>query len=220
VFNLQRLYNWRLERIWGIFRSSGRFIWPLYYVILAFALATVLRYLSRRAATTLLVAAVLIQAVDIQALGGIATNRPPPTLLENPAWDLARGAYRHLVLYPPQIRGVEKQCGTVYTYARQDEYVPFAYKAYLLGLTINSGYVARPKTDALARHCAELRAQVAEGVFASDTIYVFRDDESSRLRLDKLVCGRLDGYDVCVVAQYSTALSTHLRHRNSNGHRR
>jgi hypothetical protein len=97
----------------------------------------------------------------------------------------------------------------------RDEYVPFAYKAYLVGMTINSGYVARPRKDALAQQCAELRAQVTEGVFESDTIYVFRGDEASRLRLEGMVCGRLDDYDVCVVGAHQTALLTYLLHEKS-----
>jgi len=210
VLNLHSLYNWRLDYIWGIFRSSGRFIWPLYYVILALALAIILRGLSRRSAIVLLTVAVTIQAVDIQALGGRVTSQPQSKLLESRAWDLARGAYRHLVLYPPQVIGAERRCGTVYSETRHDEYIPFAYKAYLLGLTINSGYVARPRIGAFADYCAELRAQVTNSAFASDTIYVFRDYAVSTLRLDKMVCGRLDGYDVCVLAQHPTALSAYL----------
>jgi len=46
------------------FRSSGRFIWPLYYVLLAASLFAVMRYLETRRALLVLSGVVLLQIID------------------------------------------------------------------------------------------------------------------------------------------------------------
>lgn len=51
-----------LARLLGIFRASGRFVWPLTYLVMALALARVARL---RGGAVLLVAALVLQAADL-----------------------------------------------------------------------------------------------------------------------------------------------------------
>lgn len=185
-------------------RSSGRFIWPLGYLVLTGILAHVVwRWRQRpRVATALLLGAVLLQVVDTQDVwkrdrfGGGAWPR-----LQAPEWEYVDPFYRHIVLFPPAIHGSEMPCveGTFPANA----YVRFGDLAYRKGMTTNSAYSARldePKVQAV---CEALRADIRSGRFAEDTLYVVGEREREAFQRPEagLTCGELDGYRVCVAAK-------------------
>lgn len=54
-----------LQELWGIFRSTGRLIWPLGYILIFSAIAIITRHQEKRFAVLLLVCCVGLQAYDL-----------------------------------------------------------------------------------------------------------------------------------------------------------
>ncbi|WP_426754578.1 DUF6311 domain-containing protein [Myxococcus sp. Y35] len=151
------------------FRSSGRFVWPLYY-LLALGSALVLIRLPRPAlAPSLLALAVVLQGFDLnlgqgrQAQGGSDWTAPPSEALR-----AAAVGRKHLVMYPPQMHdGSGRGCR-----AGPMNFEPWAYRAYRLGLTFNSGYVARLDDARAQPYCLGLDDDVRAGRLDPETIYL------------------------------------------------
>ncbi|HEX8908767.1 MAG TPA: DUF6311 domain-containing protein [Anaeromyxobacteraceae bacterium] len=198
LLDLRRLYR-PIGGVLGPFRSSGRFVWPLHYLALAAAVLLPLELLRDRPrlATALLAAAAALQLVDLAPRAVGQGYHDAPWRPRDPRWALAAGRYRHLALVPPQVVAIPGPCrGLVY---RDDGYwAPLAYEAHALGLTVNSGYLARGAGERLGPSCEALMADVAAGALRSDTVYVPHPDQLPALQRAGARCGRLDGYFVCV----------------------
>ena len=178
-----------------VFRSSGRFIWPLLYMIELGIALCVLRALRERRlrANCLLIAALGIQMYDVEStraqnLFGRANTR----ILSAPEWNLAYEGFEHLVLYPAEIQSV---CNREQPY-RSDVVNGLAYLAYRFRWTFNSGYAARYSTKTPA-YCAELQRQVEQGKLDAHTVYVVQRWNVKDMRAAGATCGRLERLTVC-----------------------
>jgi hypothetical protein len=111
----------------------------------------------------------------------------------------AKGLYKHMVLYPPQILGGTLP-GCVMPGFEQDFYVPLAYQAYRLKITFNSGYFARVDENKGRKYCQGLHEQIQAGQFADDTIYVVHSQYWDLIvpHIPKISCGRVNDYITCV----------------------
>ncbi|AKQ63861.1 hypothetical protein A176_000773 [Myxococcus hansupus] len=151
------------------FRSSGRFVWPLYY-LLALGSALVLIRLPRPSvAPSLLALTVVLQGFDVN-LGRGRQGQEGPAWTTAPSEALREAAEgrKHLVLYPPQIHdGSGRGCR-----AGPREFPLWAYRAYRLGLTFNSGYVARLDDSRAQSYCLGLDDDVRAGRLDPDTVYL------------------------------------------------
>jgi hypothetical protein len=113
-----------------------------------------------------------------------------------------RGDYQHLALYPPQIYhgGCGAPFNELYVYR-------LAYVAYRVGLTINSGYLARYPPE-IREICTASERDVAERRLDDQTVYIPSSPQA--LPEGAAICGQLDGYDTCVAAGRSTPFSRAL----------
>ncbi|OJT22179.1 hypothetical protein BO221_24380 [Archangium sp. Cb G35] len=196
-----------LQPLLAPFRSSGRFIWPLHYLVTTGVVALALwRWrASPRVATGLLLATVVLQAVETPAawsrdrFEGVAWPR-----LRAPEWEQVDPFYRHIVLYPPDIRISVMPC--VLNTFPASAYVSFGDLAYRKHLTTNSGYSARLNEQKVDEVCQALRADVNAGRLSPDTLYVVdrREDETFRRLGEQVTCGTLDDFRVCVTAREGT----------------
>ena len=86
----------------GVFRSSGRFFWPLAYFLLAAGLFALRARLGRRGMLAVAVAAVLVQAVEIQPLFASVQARAQaaPAQLDRAAWTEAARSHDELLVLP------------------------------------------------------------------------------------------------------------------------
>ncbi|HMI94564.1 MAG TPA: DUF6311 domain-containing protein [Polyangiales bacterium] len=197
VLDLQPVYA-QLSWLTQVFRSSGRFVWPLHIALIAAAVSACAALPMRGVARALLLAAVVSQAAELERK---QLDFQPVELatLDAPVWQTLPDHYRHLALAPMHLKW---NC-------RYDEALVHrvSYEAYRRGLTINSGSVARKELAVKALCKRELAAPVS---LEPRTVYVL-DRKHLRYFREHAVCGRIDGLLICVSDQRKTPLLEVLR---------
>jgi hypothetical protein len=184
----------------ALFRSSGRFFWPLAYLTLAWAVATIARRMPRAAAVSVVAAAVAVQAFDLHDVhaGRRHTARDPAFYESSMPVSAARWAriaphYRHLVLATPP------QCG-----AAPLPYESAVQLAAAHGLTVNAGTLARSDDRARRDYCAALGTEMDGGRLRRDTVYVVSPEIAERLQRTggpETVCLPVDTIRVCTTRE-------------------
>lgn len=183
----------------AVFRASGRFFWPMAYLLIAWALSIVITRLPSRVALAILLTLVTVQALDLHGAHEARRQsaRDPgfyewANPLRSTVWHDVLPLYDHLVIYPPP------QCGS-----QPVGYEGPAYLAGLHGLSINAGGVARPDDAARLRYCHELGDTVKAGHIDERSFYIVPRSEVESIRHGSqppAVCGDIDGLAVCVTA--------------------
>jgi Family of unknown function (DUF6311) len=183
----------------AVFRASGRFFWPLAYLLLGWALATLVARLPPRVVLTVMLTLIAVQAVDLHGAHEERRRgaRDPDfyvwaSPMTSPVWHQVLGAYDHLVLYPPP------QCGN-----SPVGYDAPAYLAGLHGLTVNAGHLSRRDEGSRRRYCQTLADQMTAGLVDDDTLYIVQAAAAQGLRdraRPPVVCGEIDSLSVCVTA--------------------
>jgi hypothetical protein len=193
ILSLRSGYD-HIRGLTSAFRASGRFIWPIHYLILLtglWGLMRAARSAPRSRATALIAAVVLLQALDLNvnpAWGAPKNFRQAP----HRELAIARGRYTHMAVYPTQILG---GCGQEY----QEDYIyRYMLEAYRLNLTYNSGIFARFSWDAAQAACGRLDLDVEYGRLDSQTIYVVAPGSIEKFTRAGAACGRFDGDWICV----------------------
>lgn len=196
IADFSALYE-RLAPWPSVFRSSGRFVWPLFaWLTMIGALAPALLKTAwvRR---LILGAAALLQLVDFDVTRTpLVRQYPAFEPFKDPAWHMMKD-YRHVVIHPVQIQWT---CPFDH-----DLVAKLSWEAVRQNLSINSGHVGRaPAGTDCHRHLSpsELR---------DDTVYVpyfapYLPDFVSA----GFICGSIDGRQVCVSGSKETALSRTL----------
>lgn len=180
------------------FRSSGRFIWVTYYlIVLATVTATLVRF--PKMATVLLACAVIGETWEFapmhlhfaQLRSGIGWATPEK-LLTDPGWDNIVRSHQHLTMFPPAACGV--QAGP---------YLPFQLLAAKHGMTFNSGYLARWNLRATLEYCAQLDRDGDAHRFSGNDVYVVDPSWESKMNgVRGIECQVLDGYRACVFSDH------------------
>ncbi len=145
------LPDW-LEDALSIFRASGRFGWPLFYLVMLFALWGVIRHLPVRAVALALAVGLGVQWIDQQGkfeeFRDTFHHRQAWTSpLQSPAWSEMAPRARVLVLISDE---------------RIDRiYLPYALLAARHGLVTNAAHIARAETagDELENRYVQALAQ-------------------------------------------------------------
>lgn len=196
-----------INELLGIFRSTGRFFWPVYYLIIGLTLALVLKRTTPRTAVLYLSLSLMVQWVDLQAhYQTYRQRRWDPdwqawhSYLKSDIWKFAPAYYRHITLLPPIA------CGEPAA-----PYQPFALLAGYYGLTINSGRLARFDVERTQQYCQQLQhAQVDD-----ETIYVVHPDNLIHFKQKTshpLSCSIIDSFNVCVTeASYARWQTDYIR---------
>ncbi|WP_242360226.1 MULTISPECIES: DUF6311 domain-containing protein [unclassified Anaeromyxobacter] len=187
----------------GTFRSSGRFVWPLHYLLLlgGIGLAAVALGERPRALRGVLALAVVAQVLDVRppAPLRLAPSFPPPA----PEWALAEGAYRHVSMFPPYLLAggdpvapEPELCGP--HLHPPDSYLPLAEAAYRLGATFDAAYAARLDPGRAITACRATRRAVEAGTLDPATIYVVHPSAIARFLAAGADCGAVGDDRVCV----------------------
>ena len=207
VLDVQWLYEPLLPLI-KPFRSSGRFIWAVHYLTLAFGLWGVTRILGRdrtQAGTLLLAAVVIVQASDVRMDRWWLVRKDQPQIAVA-HFELSRGHYRHLALAPSQVLGA---CGDD---PYPEDYVyRFMLLAHRLELTFNSGIYARLDVRKVQTACDLQNRAIDAGMLDAQTIYIASAAEVERLRTaGGAACGRWDGHWICVSRASNPRFATYI----------
>lgn len=150
------------------FRSSGRFFWPVYYMIMIGTVVVLVRALGPRRGTAVLAFALALQLYDswpayarIHA-SYLAAGPKPSAVLSAPIWPEIARRYRKLAVVLPG--------------NQQPGWNVLGYFAAENGLSINTGYFARANDDGLRSRRYALLQTVLRNGYADDTVYVFQND--------------------------------------------
>ena len=152
----------------GIFRSNGRFIWPVCYMLLTAALVFVSRHMDTRRAVVLAVVCLILQTADMMPFlmeehGKFAVKdyEYKGILDGREAVDDVIGRYDHIVM--------DIKDGDV------DQYL--TYYAYLHGMTTNDFYYARPIESKVQNTLEALRNDMAGGRYDDSLLYVIGKEQ-------------------------------------------
>jgi hypothetical protein len=162
-----------------IFRSSGRMLWPLFYVLLLMLIATVIKSVGHRTAVCLLTLAVVLQLLDTHAgwrtrreslmVPRAATMVPAP---QDQFWEQAAARYAKVRVLPPGNKGpLWKQVASF---------------AGTHGLATDAVYLARIDNAGYATASALADEVLATGRYADDTLYILDENlrQQAELSLD------------------------------------
>jgi hypothetical protein len=152
-----------LDPIYSTFRASGRFIWPIAYIVLLLGLYGLDHLQPLRAIPQLILPLmILIQLID----GNAATSDTRERFVENsyrqalqdPLWNVLGAKYKHLVVIPPL--------------NNDPNWIDFALFADKWNMSTNSAYIARVDHDKMFT-LGELLQSKAEALsFREDSLYV------------------------------------------------
>lgn len=191
----------RLGPFPSVFRSSGRFVWPLFAWLTLAACVGAARVQTLWIRQGVLLLAALFQVVDFDATRAPIRHPYPPFVpFKDAAWQLMRAGYRHIAIHPIQIQWT---CGFDGPLVAR-----LSWEAYRQGLSINSGHVGRaPLGTDCKRHLTPEEMEPT-------TVYVpyFQEYFGDFERAD-MACARLDGQRVCVSKKNDTPLLQELVRR-------
>ncbi len=183
-----------------IFRASGRFFWPVYYLILFWV---IIRFVGSRwpasLKMSLLTMALLIQLYDIKFL--LTFQQLPHGAYQPPIskqWNAITRHFNKVLLYPP----FETD------YLAREDYQYFAFIAAGEQKPIDVAYVAREDAQGMNRFKDTLQAHLIEGTIDTGALYITTPANlqafGPSLLSNKLDLNSLDGY--CYL--YSRGVST------------
>ena len=207
IARLHHLYD-NFRPLTGAFRASGRFIWPLHYLILLAGIWGVTRLRVRQnaspwIASVVLATIVVAQAADYRQLHPLFEHK---NFREAPTADLAlaKGRYRHMAVYPAQVLAV---CGNEY---EEDHVYRFMLAAYRLNMTFNSGIFARLPQERVREACGDFYRSIDRGQLDPQTIYVASPWTIGHLKSLGAACGRFDRDWICVSKDSDEVFRTYV----------
>lgn len=192
-FNTTNLWDFQLpkkvEILVALFRASGRFIWPVLYLIVGFAIISVIR--NSRFALPILSLALLLQYLDTQPIFDtkqIQKGQVYASPLASEFWQTAADVNKHVFLIPAA--------------KAHAVYEPFALLSRQRELTLNWGYFSRADLGAIRNLGEQSWVDLVNDQADAETIYVFWDgewaDEASRQFSATMILCEVDGYTVAL----------------------
>jgi hypothetical protein len=182
-----------LVKPFSAFRSSGRFIWPVFYFTAAFGIISILRHFPTASVEYFLLFVLFLQVADLQPLMTPRIITEPDQYqspLQAKFWKDAAEANDHLVLIPTD--AVPKNEGQLMAlFARQNH------------LTFNWGYFARGPFLEIEEYANGIFDGLMAGKADAGTIYLFWEPEKKELARKQLSSSML----LCDVDGYLAAFS-------------
>ena len=174
----------------SVFRASGRFGWPAFYLLTLGILVVVSRCLPARLALGVLIAALVLQIGDLSGQHRklrnlIRTRAQWVTPLQSPQWTVLAARADTLLILPPHP-------------AMEIIYMPFAHLAATHGLATNAAHTARVDPARIQAFGQGIAKALAQGGYNPRTLYVMPQREGIANVPPALVGSiiELDGYFV------------------------
>jgi len=189
-----------------IFQSSGRFIWPLYYLFILLAVVGCIHFTRSqpRLGCAMLAAAAALQVFEQGPKSTRFGSDGSPFIVPTAAlWSQAPRAYRTIKVFPPE------RSARYDFEAPWHATIPLGYLAYQRNLTIDSAVLARDGSKRRKEYVKATTLALQSDALASDAVYVVWDQALSEMQA-VAQCGKLDGYNVCVARQNRDAFARGL----------
>ena len=188
-----------------VFRGATRFGWPMYYLIILFAVVQVSRFCSvKKLNVGVFIAAALML---IESSPGIAyvhhdfsTSKSYVNSIRDPKWNEIAEYHKKVVVYP----NFDLQVGEITGDAKVwvEKWFDLAKFAVDHDLSTNFGYVPRPLTEYISEQDEKILSDLEGGALEAGTIYVLASrsmwQEFSELNSEISDAFELDGYFVLV----------------------
>jgi len=168
----QELFSFNLPWGWAsiatVFRSSGRFVWPLFYALYLLVFYILIRAMPAKRLAPLLFVALLVFLLDSSPAYSFFRSQYRPSgshadVLASPLWQDLGTQYKHIVYVLPE--------------ARTANWRNITYFAWRNGLDVNSGYYARADQQKILQSREKVAAAVEKGRWDRESLYVFNSDE-------------------------------------------
>jgi hypothetical protein len=190
-------YPQKIFQLLSIFRSTGRFIWPVYYLLIALGCIGIIKVLQNRSVLLklILVVLVLVQLYDLlpgfeEKREAFSKDTPYTTVLQSEVWQYLGENGEEIIFYPPTLQGLYYDCKTS---------MEFEIYALQYGLSLNMTYMSRDLTEVADRRTLEHFSERAQGLRDDKAIYIFFDcvrDELPSEEETGLHYYEIDGYIV------------------------
>ncbi|MCL2720432.1 MAG: DUF6311 domain-containing protein [Treponema sp.] len=170
TFNEYKLFTYQLippfDWVWSIFRSTGRFSWPIVYIIVIFCIYWMIKRFSIKKSILFLIILLSIQWMDLQIWfnekgGFFRTKYYWQSGLQSPAWDNLANDYSHLFFMNDN-------------HNNSNSYLHLAGK---YKLTVNDAYLARKNTRMIEEYKEKTKIYLLENGPKENVIYIFDDLE-------------------------------------------
>lgn len=181
-------YPHKIVKAWSIFRATGRFIWPIDYMIMIAAISAVVKINKKYIGTLIVSVCMVIQVVDLSVnaikvhdwFAQINTNE---IALNAPEWRAWGEKYDHIMFLP-------------YNFPEANPMLLYAVADYAhdYGMTLNYFFCARINCAVPENAQAEAFNELASGMGRADTLYIFPDYETALNSGLKIY--QIDGFNV------------------------
>lgn len=166
-------YPQKIISLWGTFRSSGRFIWPVIYLIMLWSMLLIRKCVkNNKAAIALLLFAFALQTYDISMLleskRNLTQQDTAKSIVQDDRWEQIAEGKEHIIFVSRVVQN-------------QEILFSLCQFAYYHDLTVNDFYFAH---SAVSGDIEESRKESMEEL-RDDTIYIFKEQ-------DKELCGQYE----------------------------
>lgn len=179
------------KHILAIFRATGRFIWPVYYLIILYVITSLYKYLSSKKYTFEIAFLVLIfiQMVDTSGMlvdysKYFREDFKATSSLVDPLWDECATKKCHMVFLGNTLNG--------------DDFTLFGRKFLKHGCSLNNFYLARSPAEEIASNWKQYLENLMQGKIDSNTILIFKDNDDfiKQVPRDNINILNIDGYAI------------------------
>jgi hypothetical protein len=187
-----------LENMFSRFRASGRFIWPVHYLILSGVIYITFKLWTNKQLKFLIPLIICLQFIDF--IPGHLTmikfyNNSFHNPLGSQQWEQITASHNKLILAP------SFQCSNTV-----GPFPVFERLAGLNGMKTNSAYFGRYSKADIEFHCVTLLGSILSGNLEEDAVYILDQERKEYVDLSKRInqdnnhshyCNEIDGYLVC-----------------------
>jgi hypothetical protein len=156
-----------LRQFTETFRTHGRSIWPLYYLVLFTAIVVFAKTSSKKYTGLLLLALLCFQVIDSSSAVSLVRHRfdSPQWVspMKDPRWEMFAKKYKHLVVVPPLNDDQEERWIVIDEFANR----------YRMGT--NSGSFSRFDQNVYTKSNQDRVAELISGKPNKDTLYMVDD---------------------------------------------
>ncbi|WP_252221719.1 MULTISPECIES: DUF6311 domain-containing protein [unclassified Clostridium] len=158
-------------KLLNIFKSTGRFMWPICYLLIIYIIKKIVTTSTKRQAVLFLAICIIIQMSDLSNMiansNKIFSNKVEyVSKLKSPIWkELYKENYKHIVFLKNTVED-DKLLWDLNNYAVDN------------GMTLNDGYIARKDTNSVETTKNKYVQELREGKSEEDTIYILGSNDN------------------------------------------